>query len=117
LRLIDFTVRSRASWISSPYSEPPLPPASNPIPADLQEHLTSVTSKVQSVEQTFEPISQNLARNGETLNAGTLARLSQIRANLDKANRDPEAGNDAAAQDSLSIADALADKLLRSAGR
>jgi hypothetical protein len=40
-----------------------------------------------------------------------------MRANLDKANRDLEAGNDAAAKDSLSMADALADKLLRSVGR
>lgn len=95
---------------------PAISQAPNQVSADLENRLINVTAKVQSAEQTLEPMSQRLAQDGQTLNADTLARLKLMRATLDKANRDLQAGDTAAATESLSRAEALAKKLLQSVG-
>jgi hypothetical protein len=89
----------------------------NQVSSDTENRLISVTAKVQSAEETLRPIGESLARNGQTFNADILNRLSLMRATLDKANRDLQAGDTAAATESLSKAEALADKLLHSVGR
>jgi serine/threonine protein kinase len=95
----------------------PAPRSAPVVSAELEERLINVTSKVQIAEQTIEPIQQSLAREGQTLNADTQSALYRMRATLEKANREIAAGNEAAAGESLTSAEGLAARILRSVGR
>jgi len=112
---------------------PPPPAAENPPPApapapvaiptrravsaDLQERLISIASRVQIADTAIEPISQNLARSGQRLNADTQSAINLMHLSLDRAKREIAAGDEAAAQESLTSAEASAAKVLRAVGR
>ena len=83
----------------------------------VEEELINVAAKVENAEQTIEPIRQNLARTGQALSADISSATIRMRGQLEKAKRDARAGNFAGARESLSIADALANKVLKSVGR
>ena len=87
------------------------------ISAETEDDLISVTSKVQTTDQTIDPVRQNLERSGQTLNADTLTRIARMHASLDRAKRAVANGNEADAKESIAAADALATKLLSSVGR
>jgi hypothetical protein len=101
----------------TPAPAPPVaaaPAAAAPaVSAALEDRLISVTSRVQTAEQAIEPYRQSLNREGQTLSADTASTLSLMRANLERAKREMAAGNEAAAMQSLSSAEAFANKLLR----
>jgi serine/threonine protein kinase len=100
---------------TSPPSAPVIEkPAISP---ETEDQLVSVTSKVEIADQSLEPVRQSLQRDGQTLNADTLSRISRMHASLDRAKRAVAAGNEADAKESLAAADALATKLLSSVGR
>jgi len=99
---------------------PPPPPAQSAKPAvsaETEDELNTVTSKVQTTDETIAPVRQNLERTGQTLNADTLARIARMHSCLDRAKRAVAAGNEAEAKENLTAADALATKLLSSVGR
>jgi hypothetical protein len=107
----------------APPSPAPPPPAPSPTGlssaarAELEDRLIEVSSKVQNADQTIEPVRQSLLRSGQTLNPDTQSAINLMHANLERAKRDIAAGNAASAKDSLTAADALATKVLRSVGR
>ena len=107
---------------------PPTPAPPSPTPpqpaglssaarAELEDRLIEVSSKVQNADLTIEPIRQSLLRTGQTLNPDTQSAINLMHLNLDRAKRDIAAGNAASAKDSLTAADALATKVLKSVGR
>jgi serine/threonine protein kinase len=103
-----------------PATPPPAPPPtglSSAARAELEDRLIEVSSKVQNADQTIEPVRQSLLRSGQTLNTDTQSAINLMHANLERAKRDIAAGNAASARDSLTAADALAAKVLRSVGR
>lgn len=96
--------------------EPP-PQQAPRISPELQEALANAASKAEIAEQTLTPLKQSLERDGQTLNAETLSRLTRMRTSLERAKRSVAAGDAAAAQESIAVTEGLADKLLRSVGR
>jgi len=72
---------------------------------------------VQIADTAIEPISQNLARSGQRLNADTQSAINLMHLSLDRAKREIAAGDEAAAQESLTSAEASAAKVLRAVGR
>lgn len=110
---------SSAPQPSSPVenSEPPPTPKTARISPELEERLTNVGTKVDSAEQSLAPVGQSLASRGESLNADTLARISRMKSSLEKAKQAAATGDEATATENLNIAEALAEKLLRSVGR
>jgi len=100
---------------------PPPPPAAEPakpsVSEETEDQLITVTSKVQTTDETLAPVRQNLERTGQTLNADTLARIARMHSCLERAKRAVAAGNEAEAKENLAAADALATKLLSSVGR
>lgn len=107
--------------LETPRPAPP-PPKSEPVVSSadanaFEEELINVTTKIGTAEQTVEPVRRNLERSGQTLNADTLAAITRMRLQLEKAKREAASGNLAGARETLGIADALATKVLRSVGR
>ena len=114
------TPTPRAEATEQPQTQPPpaQPVVEKPaISPETEDQLISVTSKVEIADQSIEPVRQSLQRDGQTLNADTLARISRMHASLDRAKRAVAAGNEADAKESLAAADAFATKLLSSVGR
>ncbi len=95
----------------------PPPPAPAKIPTAVQDALVAAESKAAIAEQTLAPLKQSLERDGQTLNADTMSRLMRMRASLDKAKRSVADGDAAGAQESITITENLANKLLQSVGR
>jgi uncharacterized protein YaaN involved in tellurite resistance len=85
--------------------------------AEVEDKLIEATSKVQIADQTIEPIRQSLQRSGQALNPDTQSAINLMHANLERAKRDIAAGNLASAKESLTAADALAAKVLKTVGR
>lgn len=83
----------------------------------IDEHLTTVESKVRIAEQSLAPIIADLATTGQKLNANTASDMARMKAMLAKARRDAASNNFAAAHESLDIADALAGRVLKTVGR
>jgi hypothetical protein len=79
--------------------------------------MLSATAKVMSAEQAIEPIRQSLLQRGQVLNSDTQTAMVQMKSRLARAKSDIAAGDAAAAQDDLASAEALAAKVLRTAGR
>ncbi len=100
-----------------PVAAPPTSGLSNAARAELDDRLIEVSSKVQIADQTIEPVRQSLSRTGQTLSSDTQSAINLMHANLERAKRDIAAGNAASAKDSLTAADALATKVLKSVGR
>ena len=103
--------------LQSPTSPPPPVVEKPAVSPETEDQLASVSSKVEIADQSIEPLRQSLQRDGQTLNAETLTRISRMHASLDRAKRAVAAGNEADAKESLAAADALATKLLNSVGR
>jgi hypothetical protein len=107
----------------------PVAPAIVPVPvpvpaglsaavrADLNDRMLNATSKVQGAEQAIEPIRQNLASRGQSLNSDTQNAMVQMRGRLDKAKAEIAAGDAAAARDDMAAAEAFAARVLKTAGR
>jgi hypothetical protein len=85
--------------------------------ADLNDRMLNATSKVQGAEQAIEPIRQNLASRGQSLNSDTQNAMVQMRGRLDKAKAEIAAGDAAAARDDMAAAEAFAARVLKTAGR
>jgi hypothetical protein len=102
---------------NNPPPPPPSEPAKPSVSAETEDELITVTSKVQTTDETIAPVRQNLERTGQTLNADTLTRIARMHSCLDRAKRAVAAGNEAEAKENLTAADALATKLLSSVGR
>jgi serine/threonine protein kinase len=102
-------------------NQPPPPPAAEPakpaISAETEDELITVTSKVQTTDETIAPVRQNLERTGQALNADMLARIARMHSCLERARRAVASGNEAEAKENLTAADALATKLLGALGR
>jgi len=113
--------RTEPVVMKQPNNPPPPPPAAEPakpsVSAETEDELITVTSKVQTTDETIAPVRQNLERTGQTLNADTLTRIARMHSCLDRAKRAVAAGNEAEAKENLTAADALATKLLSSVGR
>ncbi len=111
--------------VPDPVPEPVAPVAAAPAPAglsaavlsELQDDLRGAESRIQAAEGALAPIIANLAQQGHTLNADTLASMARMKAMLEKGRREMAGGNAAAAKESFTIARAIADKVLRSVGR
>ena len=103
----------------APAPPPPAPaaPASRRVSAEAQERLINVASRVQIADTSIEPIRQNLAQRGQTLNPDTQSAISLMHISLDRAKREIASGDEAAAQESLTSAEALANKVLKVVGR
>ena len=110
-------IRQAAIAVDQTVQAQPPPKATPAISAETEDQLITVESKVQITDQTIAPVRQSLERDGQTLNAETLARIARMHASLDRAKNAIAAGNEADAKDSLAAADALATKLLSSVGR
>jgi hypothetical protein len=91
-------------------------PAS-PALAELYDRATSVEARIVIAEQTIEPLRKTLEAQGQSINAGTMADVSNMRQRLNQAKRQLAAGNEAAARESLGAAQGLADRVLRTVGR
>jgi hypothetical protein len=97
--------------------QPAMPTAKAGVSAETEDELITVSSKVQTTEETIAPVRLNLERTGQTLNADTLTRIARMHSALERAKRAIAAGNEAEAKENLTAADALATKLLSSVGR
>ncbi|HEV8415272.1 MAG TPA: serine/threonine-protein kinase [Bryobacteraceae bacterium] len=104
---------------------PAIVPVPVPVPAglsaavraDLNDRMLNATSKVQGAEQAIEPIRQNLASRGQSLNSDTQNAMVQMRGRLDKAKAEIAAGDASAARDDMAAAEAFAARVLKTAGR
>jgi hypothetical protein len=103
----------------------PVAPSATPAPAglsaavraELNDRMINATAKVQGAEQAIEPIKQNLASRGQTLNSDTQNAMVQMRGRLEKAKAEIASGDASAAKDDMAAAEAFATRVLRTAGR
>jgi serine/threonine protein kinase len=99
--------------------EPP-PTAPNPQQAEWQElrdRYVNVAATVRNAEESIEPVRQNLARRGMTINADIGGALTRMKMSLEMAKEDIGQRNLAGARESLDRADANAKKVLTFVGR
>ena len=101
----------------APAAPPPSSGLSAAVRADLNDRMINATAKVQGAEQAIDPIRQNLASRGQSLNADTQNAMVQMRSRLEKAKAEIAAGNAAGAADDMAAAEAFATRVLRTAGR
>jgi hypothetical protein len=99
-------------------------PVGSPVPgmspaerSDLDDRMVNATSRVQTADQSIDPIRKNLERTGQVLNPDTMNAIRNMHSSLARAQRDIDAGNASAAKDDLAAAEAFAAKVLKSVGR
>ena len=109
--------RSSAPAIAAPPAPSDETPSAPPVSAEVRESLVTAESKVQVTEQTIAPLQQRLESEGQTLNADTLTRLTNMRSSLERGKRKVAEGDEAGAKQDIAITNGLAEKLLRSVGR
>lgn len=85
--------------------------------SDLDDRMVNATSRVQTADQSIDPIRKNLERTGQVLNPDTMNAIRNMHSSLARAQRDIDAGNASAAKDDLAAAEAFAAKVLKSVGR
>ena len=95
----------------------PAPAKSTPELADLQNRLGQAAAKVQIADETIAPLERSLQERGQVLNADTASAKLRMHSMLDKAKGEIAAGDLSAARESLTIAEALAAKVLKSVER
>ena len=95
-----------------------VPPRLSPAErADLEDRVVNVSSRIETAEQTIDPVRKTLEQNGQSLNPEILNAIRNMHSSLARAQREIEAGSPATARDDLAAADAWAAKVLRSVGR
>ena len=85
--------------------------------AELNDRMINATSKIQGAEQAIDPIRQNLASRGQSLNSDTQNAMVQMHSRLEKAKAEIASGDAAAARDDMAAAEAFAARVLKTAGR
>lgn len=84
---------------------------------EARDRYSNVMGKVSSTEQLFNRIKQDLEAKGLSIRADSLARVVQMKMNLEQAKGDLDRGNVAGAMRNLSAAEAQAAKVNKEFGR
>lgn len=106
-----------------PQVAPPQAPAPQIAPAviegldEARDRYSNVMGKVSSTEQLFNKIKQDLEAKGLSIRADSLARVVQMKMNLEQAKSDLDRGNVAGAMRNLTAAEAQAARVNKEFGR
>lgn len=94
-------------------SEPASPPKDL---VKTKERLINVTAKCQAAEDAYNSIKMSTAKLGLSPNPEIATAFRRMQAAIEMARKELEEGQEADARESLTIAEASADKVLRAAG-